>query len=465
MATSKDEFIQDAVDEISNYPTISQRWQIGDPFVTQHLAAFSAMLADLSNQVELTAGEIYLKARDATILADAAAKGVLPFATPAVASIQLLNEGKIYVRVTAGRVLVDQAGRYWQVLVGANVAPGGTGTITAKQVTLRTLTHQVTQNIPFYSVELAEPEVGHIAEVVVTGFTYTPEFCNVSPGDAVYHIKSDENQVMSLVFGVAGVAGTQLPAGYSLNLSIYDTEGEISLAQGTTFTFEYTNTGDDDVTLKLLDVTQAGAAPMDLVTMAEVCGYPGIYNESGVYLSNFDYLVRKKVTPLTFLSVWNETREEEVRGANLDNINVTFVASKRDGTADATLQAKITKVLLEADDSYRVRHVPVVEVVMPLELTLEIPSTYDAAAVKQSARSLLLKQYGRDSAWAKRGSARILEKDVHKLLHDNVPALTQRLAEITVDVIGTSATVLPEHFRYITEESLVIKEKEADEWT
>lgn len=465
MATSKDEFIQDAVDEISNYPTIAQRWQIGDPFVTQHIAAFSAMFADLSNQIELTAGEVYLKARDATILADAAVKGVLPFATPTIASIQLLNEGQIFVKVIAGRVLVDQAGRYWQVLVGATVAPGGTGTITAKQVTLRTLVHQVTQNMPFYSVELQEPEVGRIAEVVVTGFTYTPEFCNVSPGDAVYHIKSDENQVMSLVFGVSGVAGTQLPAGYNLNLSIYDTEGEISLAQGTTFTFEYTNQGDDDVTLTLLEVTQAGAAPMDLVTMAEVCSYPGIYNESGVYLSNFDHLVRKKVTPLTFLSVWNETREEAVRGANQDNINVTFVASKRDGTDDDTLQANITKVLTDADDSYRVRHVPVVEVVVPLELTLEIPSTYDAAAIKQTARALILKQYGRESAWAKRGSARILEKDVHKLLRDNVPALAQRLAEITVDVIGTGAAVLPEHFRYVTEASLVINEKEAQEWS
>ena len=464
MATSKDQFIQDAVDEISSYPAIAQRFQIGDPFVTQHLAAFAAMFSDLSNQIELTSGEVYLKARDATILADAAVKGVLPFATPAIASITLKNEGGGAVKVIAGRVLVDQAGRYWQVLAGTTVLPGAIGTITAKQVTVRTVVHQVAQNVPFYSVELDDPEVGHIAEVVVTGFAYSPEFCNVSPGDAVYNIKSDENQVLSLVFGVAGVAGTQPAAGSNLNLSIYDTEGEISLTQGMTFTFEYTNPGDDAVTLTLLDVTQAGAAPMDLVTMAEVCSYPGIYNESGVYLSNFDHLVRKKVTPLTFLSVWNEAREEAVRGANLDNINTIFVASRRDGTADATLQAQIASVIRDADDSYKIRHVPVVEIVIPLELTLEIPSTYDAAAVIQTARALILAKYGRSAAWAKRGSARILEKDLHELLRSNVPALAQRLAEITVDVIGTSATVLPEQFRYVTEESLVINSKEAAQW-
>ncbi len=461
MAISKDAFIQSATDEISNYPTISRRFQIGDPLITQGLAAMAAMLSELSNQIEVTAGEVYLKARDVTILADAAVKGVLPFATPSIAIINLANAGAQSVTVLVGRVLLDQAGRYWRVLTGATVAAGASGTIIAKQVVLRTLTHKVDQKVPFYSVELVAPEVGYIAEVAVTGYKYTPDFCNVNDGEAVYNIRSDENQALSLVFGVDGVAGRQPAAGASLPLSIYDTEGDISLSVGMTYTFEYTNVGDAAVTMTLAQVTQPGAAPMDLVTMAEVTSYPGIYGENAVYLSNFDHLVRKHVTPLTFLSVWNETREEKVRPAGVQNMNTLFVSALRDGTDPATLQSEISKVILGADDSYKIKAVAAVEIEEPLAIELAIPSTFDDGEIIQACRALVLRDYGRASVWARRGGAKILEKDVHNLFRDNVPALTQRTADISV-TLAAGVPPLPEHFRYVTEQSLVITAKSAD---
>lgn len=462
MAISKDDFIQAAVTEIAKYPKIAQRFQIGDPLISQAMGSIAAMLSDLSNQVELTAGEVFIKARDVTILADAAVKGVLPFATPSIASITLLNEGSESIRVLAGRVLLDQAGRYWLVSKGATVLAGASGTIIAKQVSLRTVVHSVSQYVPFYTVELTAPEVGYIAEVAVDGYTYTPEFCNVNAGEPVYHVKCDENQTMSIMFGVDNVAGKQPAAGSTIGLSIYDTEGEISLSVGTTFTFEYTNAGDDAVTMTLAEISQTGAGPMDLVTMAEVCSYPGIYNKSAVYLSNFDYLVRQQVASLTFLSVWNETREEAIRGPSQNNMNTIFVSALRDGTSDSILQEEISAVILTADNSYKIAHRPVIEVHEPLALTLSIPSTYDAAAVKEAVRALVLKNYGRESAWAKRGEAKILKKDLYKLCRDNVPALNQRIADITIDAIGDGSAMLPEQFRYVTDASLVINVEEAE---
>ena len=455
MAVTKDELMQAAVNEITNYPTIALRYQIGDPLILQGLASISAMLADLSNQVEMTAGEAFIKARPVTVLADAAVKGILPFATPTIASITLLNSGSTTVQVLQGRSLMDQGGRYWRVISGGTAEPGASVRILAKQVVLRSLTHSVTKNTPFYTVELDGPAVGYIAEVAVTGYEYTAEFCNVSPSDLVYHVKSDENQILSLMFGVDALAGKQPAVGESLAISIYDTEGEITLSVGGTFSFEYITAGDQFVTMTLAEVTQTGAAPMDIETMREVCSYPGIYSKSAVYLSNFDFLVRSQIQSLTFLSLWNETREEAVRGPDVGNINKLFVAVQRDGTSIETLRSEIATVVYAADDSYRLRWVDVVEIELPLVLTLTIPSTYDSAAVIQAVRALVLANYGRTSAWARRGGAKILRKDIYALIEKNIPALTQRLSDLSVDT-SAAVTALPEHFRYVTDASLSV---------
>lgn len=462
MAITKDQFIQSAANEISDFPTLAKRFQIGDPLITQAIAAMAAMLADVSTQIELTAGETYLKARDVTVLADAAVKGVIPFATPSIVSITLANKGDKAVQVQVGRVLLDQSGRYWRVLTGATVQAGEEGSIEAWQVSLREVVHTVAQNTAFYTVELAPPTVGYITQVEVAGYEYTPEFCNVEDGQAIYHIKSDEFQTISLMFGAAGVAGRQPAAGSTLSVLLYDTEGEISLSVGATFTFEYSSVGDVPVVMTLSEVSQQGAAPMGITEMREVCNYPGTYSENAVFLSNFDHLVRKKVPGLTFLSIWNETREEAVRGGGVDNMNRLFVAAKRDGTKDTTLVAQITTVVLGADDSYRTRSVAVIEKAEPLVLTLSVPSTYDAESVKQAVRALVLDSYGRASAWAKRGSAKILKKDLYDLFSKNIPALTQRLADVSVDSIGDGGEVLPEVFRYVTEASLVVNTVEAE---
>lgn len=464
MAVTKDEFIQSAVNEIASYPTIALRFQIGDPLITQGLASMAAMLADVSNQVEVTAGEPFTKARDVTVRSDAAVKGILPFGTPSIAVIKVTNGSLMPVQVLAGRSIQDAAGRYWLVTAGANLAAGAVGFLTAKQVTSRKFAHQVSTYAPFYSIELSTPEVGFIANVLVDRFEYSTNFANIADGEKVYNIKSNELSELSLQFGIAGLSGYQPPVGELIDVTVQDTEGAITLSTGMKFYFEYTGGASDALlTMELSEVSQAGAAPMDVSTMREVCSYPGIYDDSAVFGSNFDFVVRKNVSPVTFLSIWNEAREEDVRGASVDNINTLFVAARKDGTKDAVLQSQVAAVIRRADDSYKIKFVPPIDVVVPMVITLTIPSVYDSGAVKQQVSTILLKQYGAESAWAKRGEAQILEKDVYALMvENNVAALAARLGNLTVDNIGDDAKVLPEHYRYITPESLVIKVREAD---
>lgn len=464
MAITKDQFLQSAINEIGSYPTLALRFQIGDPLMSQGLASMAAMLADLSNQVEVTAGEPFTKARDVTVRSDAAVKGILPFGTPSIANIKATNGSMSQVQVLAGRSIQDAAGRYWLVITGATVPPYGSAMLTARQVSARSFTHQVATYMPFYSVQLSQPEVGFIASVLVDQFEYSTNFANIADGARVYNIKSNELSELSLQFGVGGLSGYQPKVGESIRITIQDTEGAVSLPAGLKFYFEYTGGASDAmVTMELTEVTQAGADPMDIGTMREICSYPGIYDDSAVFGSNFDFVIRKAISPVTFLSVWNEAKEEAVRGASLDNINTLFVAVRKAGTTAEVLKSQITEVIVRADDSYKIRFVPVVDVVVPMVVTLTIPSVYDSGAVMQQVRTILLNEYGPNSAWAKRGEAQILEKDVYaRMVDNNVAALAARLGNLTIESIGDDAPVLPEHYRYITPESLVINVKEAD---
>lgn len=464
MAITKDQFLQSAINEIGSYPTLALRFQIGDPLMSQGLASMAAMLADLSNQVEVTAGEPFTKARDVTVRSDAAVKGILPFGTPSIATIKATNGSLNAVQVLAGRSLQDAAGRYWLVMTGATVQPGASSLLTAKQVSPRSFTHKAATNTPFYTVDLSQPEVGFIANVLVDQFEYSTNFANIADGQRVYNIKSNELSELSLQFGIEGLSGYQPKVGEELRITIQDTEGAVSLSTGLKFYFEYTGGASDAmVTMELEEVTQAGADPMDIGTMREICSYPGIYDDSAVFGSNFDFVVRKAISPVTFLSVWNEAKEEAVRGPSVDNINTLFVAVRKAGTTQAVLKSEINAVIFRADDSYKIRYVPVVDVVVPMKVTLTIPSVYDSGAVTQQVRTILLNEYGPNSAWAKRGEAQILEKDVYaRMVDNNVAALAARLGNLTIDSIGDDAAVLPEHYRYITNESLEIFVKEAD---
>ncbi|MDG9809438.1 MULTISPECIES: hypothetical protein [Pseudomonas] len=465
MAVTKDEFMQDAVNEIATFPTISARYQIGDPLILQGIQAIAAQLAHLSQQVDVTGAEPWTKARDVTVRADAAVKGILPFGTPCIGKLKVTNGTDQTMRVIAGRSLMDAQGRFWVVTGGATVLAGQVSYLTAKQVRSRTFTHQVNAVRSFYTIDVTDPDIGYIADIRVDGFERSNDFANILPGDKVYNVKSDEYSALSLQFGMS-TAGYVPQIGEVLSVSIDDTEGNLSLSVGMSYAFEYneltTSNIESKMVLELAEVLQQGADPMDIATMREVCSYPAIYDESAVFGSNFDFLVRKKVVPLTFLSIWNERREEQVRGANVKNMNTLFVAALKDGTTQDVLHAQIAQHIQRADDSYRIQRVTVVEKVVGVTLTLYITSVYDSEAVKEEVRTRMLKAYGRDSAWAKRGEAKMLEKDIYKDLGDNVAALSPRVGNLIISNNTAGAAEKPEHFRYITAASLILNVVEAD---
>lgn len=454
---------------ISDYPVAAQLYQARDPRLLASLDAMAAQLALISAEQDVAAMEPFTKSRDMTVLADAAVKGVLPFGQPKRVRVQIVNASQYPFTVVSGRRILDTQGRVYVVVNGASVpgstVPGGPGTaqIDAEQRTETTFSHTVTISQPFYRIDVPQPDPGtHIAEVRVRDsmgntFHYKPDYLNVADGERMFHLETDEARQLYIQFGATGIAGYQPAAGETMTITVVETEGAYDLAAGSQFAFEYGySLYENGAKLTLSSVLAPGASPMDIATLREVTSYPSLYDTNAVYLANFDFLVRRALSPFRFLSIWNEQREEEVRAASIDNINRLFVSASKEGVDAGTLFEQIKDVIAEADDSYRCTWVPPVNFEIPVTITAYVPPVYDFAAVSQQIKEIVLAEYGETSAWAKRGQGWIKKKRITEECVDAVQALQDEASDIDVTVTDPPAARLPEQFRYVSATSLTI---------
>lgn len=462
MKTIKD--FQDRIAaKISDYPVAAQLYRARDPRLMASLDAMAAMMALLSEEQDVAAAEPFTKARDMTVLADASAKGVLPFGKSAKCELSVTNGNSSPFSLATGRTIQDRQGRRYVVESGVVVGPNSAASVVVNQYTQRSFSHTVTVSQPFYMLEVPKPENGaSIAAVQVEDslgneFEYRAEFVNVEPGLRCFHLVSDEQQRLYIEFGADSLAGYQPSAGEIFAVTITDTEGEFTLAAGSKFAFEYTGSPlETQVALTLTAVLSPGAAPMSVNAMREISTYPSLYNTSAVYLGNFDFLIRRNLGPFRFLSIWNEWKEEQVRGANVNNINTLFVTALKDGVAEATLNQQIYDAIKAADDSYKISHVAVDEVEIPVTVRAKVAGVYDFDMVRNQIRELVLGDYGRDSDFSKSGQSRVLYKRIYRLLEANVPALQGNRSDLEVEVTDPDEDILPEQYRYVSEASLNI---------
>ena len=83
------------------------------------------------------------------------------------------------------------------------------------------------------------------------------------------------------------------------------------------------------ITLKLqsMRLIHFGANPLSLSVLSVLSRYAALYDHNAVYLSDFDYLVRRyHGDSINFLAVWNEQIHEQAYGYSVANINKLFIA-------------------------------------------------------------------------------------------------------------------------------------------
>jgi hypothetical protein len=153
---TKSDFQKAIADSIAAYPAVAPLYQVGDPRILQSLDAMATMLAMFSSQLEVATEEPFDKVRDATVLADAAMRGVIRKAVPGRVRITARNNGNSAFAVESGRTIIDSSGLPYIVETSSVIAANSAGTFYAVQVKHESIVHTIAGSAPFYSIEIPE---------------------------------------------------------------------------------------------------------------------------------------------------------------------------------------------------------------------------------------------------------------------------------------------------------------------
>lgn len=463
MAFTLEDFQAAIAAEISNHPIASQFYQAGDPRLLAQLGAMATMLTMVSQQLDVESMEPFTKARDTTVLADATLRGILPFARPARVTLAVTNGSAAPLSIGIGRRLIGPQNRVYVAETAANIAPGATVSISAKQLTTRTYAHTVANSTPFYSVKVppsadAEQFIsGVYVSIAGVQYPYTPEFANLGPNEPGFTLETDEYRNLHAKFGWKDTFGVQPGNGAVIDFIIEESGGQAELSASAPFTLETSVTPADlGARIVLSAVAFPGAHPFNVTELRELSQYPSTYDASAVYLGNFEFLVRANIKPLRFLSVWNEKIEESVRPAAFKNINKLFIAALMDGTTPEWLQSEIAKVIGAADDSYHLEFVTPVSVEVPVTVNAQVSIVHDPDDIKSKIKGALLALYGRDSSAASHGMLALNNKRMYDELRAKVAALQDAGSDFQLSVPSLAGAVKPEHYRYLTDASITV---------
>lgn len=476
---TKEHFLERVQATVSNYPTIEAYYKAKDPRMLQNLEAMASMLSLMSAQIEVAQAEPFEKTKDSTVLADAAMRGIIPKADPTTLNLKAVNTSKVGLTISAGRKLIDTAGRYLRVDTAVSIPAGGTAYISATQLYLVNTVHTVSENKPFYAIEIDmandDSKLCGIAVFDNKGneYLYRERYVNAKAGDRIFHIEVDERQRYFIRFGYAEIVGVQPSKGDTFTIKTFYSYGNVEYTLGDAIAFE-SNQNVNEAYLKLTveSVSKVGKDPISTDLLRELAKYPSVYNHNAVYLGEFDFLIRRTFTDLNFLSIWNEAAEEDARGANLSNVNCLFVAVVGPTNAEQVydyatrpspseivsltkFQTDIKKTILEADDSYRVRFYTPLARPFTLKINAHVSASYDVDIVDKQIRKILITTYGREAMATKRGRIQLRYQEIYELLKKNIAALGVGTADLKIEIEDLTNFMKPEIWHFITEKTLI----------
>lgn len=467
---SKDDFLREIENVSLKYPKTAALFKAGDPRIFQFQESIATQLAMLSTQIEIAMQEPFLKSRDATVLADAALKGLLFSASPAKVEITIQNPTEYSLNLQSGRGILDSSGRYYSLdepvsIPAKNKATGeyGTVSVVATQIQSERQTHTVIESYPFYAIEVEQPKDGSFIcglSVHLNGeaLSASYKFNGFADKDNVFHIESDEFKRLLVRFGENGVIGIQPENGDVIEIEKQLCFGDIVPELDSQFSLQYLIAeNEEQLILKMKALKASGAHPVNMATLRELVKYPSVYDKNAVFLGEFDMAVRRYFPHLYFLNVWNEQQEEQARGASIDNVNTlffSFVLPENSTISQDAVKTRIREIILQADNSYKTKFVEPVLAKVGITVSGVISRTHDSSTVQKQIIELLLSKYGKGKIRTQK--TYIKHRDVFELLTSHIQALQDSKSDLKVSV-SNQREMLPETFKFVDENSINIQ--------
>ena len=430
---------------LQKYPEIAARYAAGDPTVTAPLEAMQHILAEVSRDVDVSELEPFVKSREATILADASNKGILPFATPCRHYVTVKNTGTASLSLQSNRVFEDGQGRAWRFLQNADVAPGTEVDVLAEQSELRTVEYTALSSQPFHQYNLPLQDDLSLVSLSVKDhdnnvYNFVTRWMNTKAGDYSIILKTSSLRDITLEFGDSSRFGRTLDLNTKLKIDVIESFGEIDVTALKEAMLQQINSAHEaklQLKFKSGGLVSMGADPLNIDQMRLLASYP-THDDNAVFLGNFDFLVRKHFMARThYCNVWNETIHEKFYGANINNINHLFVSFAPKHESERTaLQDEIRQLIAKADSLYsgsRTVFMQAVERRFNIEIRGTLSPIHDKNTVESQIRTLLLSTYGRAKVATSYHVANGFNlQEIIRLINQNIVAFQDRQSDFKI---------------------------------
>lgn len=453
---------------LQQYPEIAARYNAGDPTVTAPIQAMQHMLAELSRDVDVSELEPFVKSREATILADASNKGILPLAEPCQHYVTILNNGTTRMTIASGRTFEDGQGRPWRFLQNAEILAGKETRVLAEQSQVRQIERTIVESAPFYQFTLPIEEDMSLVSLNVRDqddniYNFVTRWMNTLAGDHAIILKTDSLRDITLEFGDSSLYGRTLAANTVLTINIRESYGYIDPNILKEASFQEILTPQESRLRLRFDIgglVRMGANPLSVEQMRLLASYP-THDDNAVFLGNFDFLIRKKFIARThYINVWNESIHEQYFGANVENINHLFVSFvPKNGGEYSLMGEEIRQHIGKADSLYageRTRLVAVEQRQFKIFIKGTLAPVHDVETVKAQIKSLLLSNYGKEqmaSSYHLPNGFNLQE--INKLMNRSILAFQDRQSDFKIDIEDLDKNpIKPNQWLYIGDGSI-----------
>lgn len=458
---------------LQDFPVTSARYRAGDPTVTAQLNAIQHMLAEIGRDIEISELEPFRKSREATILADASNKGILPIGTPCQHYVRITNGGTDRITLESGRVFEDGQGRPWRLLQNAEIQGNDFIDVLCEQSQIRQIKRTIIETIPFYQFTVPIEDDMSMVTMAVTDqdqnvYNFITRWMNISAGERGITLSTNSLREITLEFGDSSRFGRTLEANTELTISIIETYGEVDASALKEAMLQQTNTSQEaKLQIKFISdgLVRMGANPLSIDQMRLLASYP-THDDNAVFLGNFDFLIRKKfMARCHYLHVWNETIHERYFGANIKNINHLFVSVVPKHQNEYSLICEeIRQLITHVDNLYSddktVFH-EIEERPFNVYINATLSSVHDVETVKGQITTLLMSNYGKEQI----ASSYNLEEgfnlqEISKLINTKISAFQDRQSDfnITIEDLST-APIKPNQWLYMSQDSIHISVK------
>ena len=399
---------------LQDYPAFYARYMAGDTSIAAPIRSIQHIMAEFGRDVDISEIEPFVRSKEASILADASNKGILPLCTPCQHAVEIRNTDKTHtLKVASGRVIEDGQGRAWRLLQSVNVPADSIATVTAEQSEIKQISYSPEVTETFHNLELELEDDLYLFQLDVedqdnNSFSFVTRWMNTNAGDYTITLKTNTRRKIIMEFGDSERFGRTLEVGNVLSIRMFHSHGDIDVSQLREASLKEVNNSVEQravIRFKPDGLIKRGANPLTIEQMSLLSSYP-LYDDNPVFLGNFNFSTLKKfLSRSEYLNVWNEVVEEQHYGASYLNINKLFVAvNAKFSSEQSALQDDIRQYLGKADQLYsgddKVIFKQVVE--RPFQLFIKglLSPVHDIENVKEQIKTLLLRYYGRGTTAA-----------------------------------------------------------------